>query len=148
MPLQHCMMVEPKKSKRVKTPKPIKILVPTDFSRNVDEALRFAVPLARQLGGKITLLHAIVLQVNSGMLSAIRVINSMNKSANEGAAHRLDKLARTTSVLRLDRATKTSSSRNDIAPPQRCTFIACAHISPARPVDQAANARPQSGGQH
>jgi universal stress protein A len=90
------MKVEPKKSKRIKTPKPIKILVPTDFSRNADQALRFAVPLARQLGGKITLLHAIDLQVNSGMLSAIPVINAMNKSANEDAAHRLDKLARTT----------------------------------------------------
>ena len=66
MPPQHPMKVEPKKTKRIKTPKPIGILVPTDFSRNADEALRFAVPLARQLGGKITLLHAIDLRVNSG----------------------------------------------------------------------------------
>ena len=70
--------------------------MPTDFSPYADEALHFAVPLARQLGGKITLLHAIDLQVNSGMFSAIRIINAMNKSANEDAAHRLDKLARTT----------------------------------------------------
>ncbi len=96
MPPQHHMKVEPKKSKRIKRPKPINILVPTDFSRNAAEALRFAVPLARQLGGKITLLHAIDLEVISGMLSAIRIINAMNKSANEDAAHRLDKLARTT----------------------------------------------------
>jgi nucleotide-binding universal stress UspA family protein len=60
------MKVGPKKSERIKAPKPIKILVPTDLSRNADQALRFAVPLARQLGGKITLLHAIDLQVNSG----------------------------------------------------------------------------------
>jgi nucleotide-binding universal stress UspA family protein len=87
------MKVEPKNSKRAETPKPIMILVPTDFSRNADQALHFAVPLARQLKGKITLLHAIDLQVNSGMLSAIPVMNAMNKSAHEDAEHRLEKLA-------------------------------------------------------
>ena len=75
------MTVEPKNSKRAETPKPIMILVPTDFSRNADQALHFALPLARQLKGKITSLHAIDLQVNSGMLSAIPVMNAMNKSA-------------------------------------------------------------------
>jgi nucleotide-binding universal stress UspA family protein len=82
----------PYKSEKIKTLKPIKILVPTDFSRNADEALRFAVPLARQLGVKITLLHAIDWNVNSALLSAPGVVDAMNKNA-EDAAHRLEKLA-------------------------------------------------------
>jgi nucleotide-binding universal stress UspA family protein len=43
------MKVEPKKSKSIKTPKPLRILVPTEFSRNADEAVRFAVDLAATL---------------------------------------------------------------------------------------------------
>lgn len=35
------------------------ILVPIDFSTTSRKALRYAVPFARQFGGKITLLHAI-----------------------------------------------------------------------------------------
>jgi nucleotide-binding universal stress UspA family protein len=77
---------------KIKTLKPIKILVPTDFSRNADKALRFAVPLARQLGGKITLLHAIDWNVNAALLSAPGVVHAMNKNAAD-AAYRLEKLA-------------------------------------------------------
>jgi nucleotide-binding universal stress UspA family protein len=87
--------LESEKSKRIKTPRPAKILVPTDFSRNAEEALRFAVPLARQLGGKITLLHSIDWQVNPQMRSAPGVMDTMNKVAQDVAEERLERLART-----------------------------------------------------
>lgn len=35
------------------------ILVPIDFSRSSEKAFEYALPLARQFGGEITLLHAI-----------------------------------------------------------------------------------------
>lgn len=35
------------------------ILVPMDFSRTAEKALQYAVPLAKQFGAKITVLHAI-----------------------------------------------------------------------------------------
>ena len=89
------MKLESEKSKRIKAPRPTKILVPTDFSRNAEEALRFAVPLARQLGGKITLLHSIDWQVNPQMRSAPGVIDTMNRVAQEVAEDRLERLART-----------------------------------------------------
>jgi universal stress protein A len=69
------MKLEPEKSKRIKTPpRPTGIPVPTDFSRNAEEALRFAVPLARQLGGKITLLHSIDWQVNPCPVLTVRPV--------------------------------------------------------------------------
>jgi nucleotide-binding universal stress UspA family protein len=86
------MKVEAKKSTTIKTP--LKILVPTDFSRNAAEALRFAVPLARQFGAQITLLHVIAWEGNSRLLGAAGLADALNKSA-EDPAHRLDKLART-----------------------------------------------------
>jgi nucleotide-binding universal stress UspA family protein len=89
------MKRESEKSKRIKAPRPTRILVPTDFSRNAEEALRFAVPLARQLGGKITLLHSIDWQVNPKMRSAPGVIDTMNKVAKDAAEDRLESLART-----------------------------------------------------
>ena len=89
------MKRESEKSKRIKAPRPTRILVPTDFSRNAEEALRFAVPLARQLGGKITLLHSIDWQVNPQMRSAPGVIDTINKVAKDAAEHRLESLART-----------------------------------------------------
>jgi nucleotide-binding universal stress UspA family protein len=89
------MKRESEKSKRIKAPRPTRILVPTDFSRNAEEALRFAVPLARQLGGKITLLHSIDWQVNPQMRSAPGVIGTMNKVAKDAAEDRLESLART-----------------------------------------------------
>jgi nucleotide-binding universal stress UspA family protein len=88
------MKPQSEKSKRVKAPGPIKILVPTDFSRNAEEALRFAVPLAKQLGGKITLLHSIDWQVNPQMRSAPGVTDTVNKVAKEVAEDRLERLAR------------------------------------------------------
>ena len=49
--------------KRVETAEPIlrlkSILVPIDFSRISQKALDYAVPLAKQFGAKITVLHAI-----------------------------------------------------------------------------------------
>jgi nucleotide-binding universal stress UspA family protein len=89
------MKRESEKSKRIKAPRPTRLLVPTDFSRNAEEALRFAVPLARQLGGKITLLHSIDWQVNPQMRSAHAVIDTMNKVAKDAAEDRLESLART-----------------------------------------------------
>ena len=89
------MKRESEKSKRTKALRPTRILVPTDFSRNAEEALRFAVPLARQLGGKITLLHSIDWQVNPQMRSAPGVIDTINKVAKDAAEHRLESLART-----------------------------------------------------
>jgi len=89
------MKRESEKSKRPKALRPTRILVPTDFSRNAEEALRFAVPLARQLGGKITLLHSIDWQVNPQMRSAPGVIDTINKVAKDAAEHRLESLART-----------------------------------------------------
>jgi nucleotide-binding universal stress UspA family protein len=89
------MKRESEKSKRIKAPRSTRILVPTDFSRNAEEALRFAVPLARQLGGKITLLHSIDWQVNPQMRSAPGVIDTINKVAKDAAEHRLESLART-----------------------------------------------------
>jgi nucleotide-binding universal stress UspA family protein len=88
------MKLDSEKSKQIKAPRPTKILAPTDFSRNAEEALRFAVPLARQLGGKITLLHSIDWQVNSQMQSAPGIIDTMNKVAKDAAKDRLDRLAR------------------------------------------------------
>ena len=89
------MQRESEKSKRIKAPRPTRILVPTDFSRNAEEALRFAVPLAQQLGGKITLLHSIDWKVNPQMRSAPGVIDTMNKVAKDAAEDRLESLART-----------------------------------------------------
>jgi nucleotide-binding universal stress UspA family protein len=89
------MKLESEKSKRIKAPRLTRILVPTDFSRNAEEALRFAVLLARQLRGKITLLHSIDWQVNPQMRSAPGVIDTMNKVAQDVAEDRLARLART-----------------------------------------------------
>ncbi|MCZ7636962.1 MAG: universal stress protein [Verrucomicrobia bacterium] len=44
---------------RAAGPRLQRILVPTDLSRPAAQALRYAVPLARQVGGKITLLHVL-----------------------------------------------------------------------------------------
>jgi nucleotide-binding universal stress UspA family protein len=89
------MKRESEKSKRIKAPRPTRILVTTDFSRNAEEALRFAVPLAQQLGGKITLLHTIDWKVNPQMRSAPGIIDTMNKVAKDAAEDRLESLART-----------------------------------------------------
>jgi nucleotide-binding universal stress UspA family protein len=89
------MKRESEKSKRIKAPRPTRILVPTDFSRNAEEALRFAVPLAMQLGGKITLLHSIDWQVNPQMRSAPGAIDAMNKVAKDAAEDHLESWART-----------------------------------------------------
>ena len=89
------MKLESDKSKPIKAPRPTRILVPTDFSPNAEEALLFAVPLARQLGGKITLLHSIDWQVNPQMRSAAGIIDTMNRVAQDVAEDRLEKLART-----------------------------------------------------
>jgi len=74
----------------LRTPQLARILVPTDFSRNAARALRYAVPLARQVAGKITLLHAIDLPVVPAQLGAM-----MTDEARliAGAQSGLDQLA-------------------------------------------------------
>lgn len=76
-----------------KTPKAARILVPTDFSRNAEEALHFAIPLARQLGGRITLLHVLDWQADSGISSAMGVMDAIGQSA-ASAKLKLDRLAK------------------------------------------------------
>jgi nucleotide-binding universal stress UspA family protein len=44
---------------RLRRPRLNRILVPTDLSRPAAQALRYAVPLARQVDGRITLLHVL-----------------------------------------------------------------------------------------
>lgn len=44
---------------------PTKILVPTDFSRHADEALRYAVDLAAKLGATVHVVHAYEIPVLS-----------------------------------------------------------------------------------
>ena len=83
-------------SDNFKAPKFARILVPTDFSQNAQEALQFAVLLASQLGAKITLLHAIEWQTDAKMLGALEFISELNKEAEARAARRLEKLARAT----------------------------------------------------
>jgi nucleotide-binding universal stress UspA family protein len=82
-----------KKSTRPRGPKLARILVPIDFSSHATRALRYAVPLARQVGGKITLLHVLEWPLVPAELGAI-VTNDAR--LNGAARQRLDKLARAT----------------------------------------------------
>lgn len=69
-----------------------RILVPVDFSPNTGQALRFAVPLARQLGGRIDLLHVVEWQAPpSGLEMAFATEATSVGSAVQA---RLEKLAR------------------------------------------------------
>jgi nucleotide-binding universal stress UspA family protein len=68
-------------------------LVPTDFSRTAAEALRYAVPLARQLGGQITLLHVLDWPVVPAELG---VALTDEVTLTRAAQAALDKLARAT----------------------------------------------------
>ena len=70
-----------------------RILVPTDFSDKASQASRYAVPLARQLGGKIRLLHVLEWPVVPATLGA--VMTDENEIA-EAARQRLDELAEAT----------------------------------------------------
>lgn len=63
MPSQHrrktVTKTNPKGSKSLRQPKLARILVPTDFSRNAAHAFSYALAVARQFGGKITLVHVL-----------------------------------------------------------------------------------------
>lgn len=67
------------------------ILVPIDFSECSKQALRYAVPLARQLDGKISLLHVVDWLIAPAALSA--VVTEENR-IEEAAQRKLDELAR------------------------------------------------------
>jgi nucleotide-binding universal stress UspA family protein len=74
-------------SKSARALKLNRILVPTDFSRHAAHALRYAVPLARQLGGKITLMHAFQWPVVPTTLSrVVRNEDKPTRAANEKLA--------------------------------------------------------------
>lgn len=81
-----------KSTKRMKSPLLglRRILVPTDFSDQAAQAMRYAVPLARQLGGKISLLH--VLDRLFVPAASIAAMTDENRIA-EAAGQRLDELA-------------------------------------------------------
>ncbi len=66
------------------------ILVPTDFSPTSVHALDYAVPLARQMGGQITLLHVIDLPVLPQTVENLVIGDAMTSAAKE----RLEALAR------------------------------------------------------
>lgn len=55
--------------------------------------MHFAIPLARQIGGKITLLHVLDWQADSGISSAMGVMNAIGQSA-DATKRRLDRLAK------------------------------------------------------
>lgn len=74
-------------------PKLARILVPTDFSPNAAQALRYAVALARQVGGKITLLHVLDWPVVPTTLS--RVVRNEDQLTRAAKA-KLAELAGTT----------------------------------------------------
>jgi len=86
------MRTKTSQSRSARTPKLTRILVPTDFSRNAGWALRYAVPLARQVGGKITLLHVLEWPLLPAELGVI--VTSDAKLQGE-VRLRLDELART-----------------------------------------------------
>lgn len=75
-----------------RVPKLARILVPTDFSGNSAQALRYAVPLARQVGGKITLLHVLDWPVSPATLGAAMTDEATITGTVKQA---LDKLAKT-----------------------------------------------------
>jgi len=87
------MSAKTKPSAKSQNPRHARILVPTDFSGHAEEALHFAIPLARQIGGKITLLHVLDWQADSGISSAMGVMNAIGQSADD-AKRKLDRLAK------------------------------------------------------
>lgn len=87
------MRTQNAKSKNPSPPKFARILVPTDFSRHAAQALRYAVPLARQVGGQISLLHVLEWPVIPATLGAAMTDEVRITSA---VKQRLDELARTT----------------------------------------------------
>lgn len=82
-------------TKPMKSPMPglRRILVPTDFSELAAQALRYAVPLARQLGGKISLLHVLEWPVVPATLGAAMTDEDR---ITEAARRKLDELAQAT----------------------------------------------------
>ena len=102
------------RSQNSRPPRLARILVPTDFSRHAAQALRYAVPLARQVGGKIRLLHVLEWPVVPATLGA-----TMTDEARitEAATHTLDEVARTTVPAELLEKTLVRAGRpyQDIA---------------------------------
>lgn len=68
-----------------------RILVPTDLSRPAAQALRYAVPLARQVGGKITLLHVLEWPVVPAEVGALMTDEArLTRGAEEAMADLAD----------------------------------------------------------
>lgn len=88
------------------------ILVPTDFSPTSLQALDYAVPLARQLGGQITLLHVMDWPVLPQTVENLVIGDAMTRTAKE----RLDALARekVPSPLLAKTLVRTGSSYQEI----------------------------------
>jgi nucleotide-binding universal stress UspA family protein len=84
------MKTKPVQPNHPRTPKLARILVPTDFSRHATRALQYAVPLAQQVGGKVTLLHAIDMPVVPAQLGALMTDEAR---LTAGAQSGLDQLA-------------------------------------------------------
>ncbi|MBE0541822.1 MAG: universal stress protein [Verrucomicrobia bacterium] len=88
------------------------ILVPTDFSPTSLHALDYAVPLARQLGGQITLLHVMDWPVLPQTVENLVIGDAMTRTAKE----RLDALAheKVPSPLLAKTLVRTGSSYQEI----------------------------------
>lgn len=81
------MKTKTSKSKNLRPLKLARILVSTDFSRHAAQALHYAVPLARQVGGRITLLHVLDWPVVPATLSvAVRNEDQLTRAANRKLA--------------------------------------------------------------
>lgn len=108
------MKTKTSKSKAPRPPKLARILVPTDFSRQAAQALRYAVPLARQVGGKISLLHVLEWSVVPATLGATMTDEARITNVAKRA---LDELARTTVPAELLEKTLVRAGRayQDIA---------------------------------
>ncbi len=77
------------KPKGPRTPASRRILVPTDFSPTALHALRYAAPLARQIGGKITLLHVLDWPVIPATLGLVTTDEARLLAAAEQSLRRL-----------------------------------------------------------
>lgn len=85
-----------------------RILVPTDFSKNADNALSYALAIANAFGSEITLLHLYKVYSTSGMF--VSVESYMKEDA---AAHMLEKVRRIEAHLEGEARIVTKIVRGD-----------------------------------
>ncbi len=67
-----------------------KLLVPTDFSENADNALRYAIELANEFGSSVTLLHTYTVSSTAGMF--VSVESFIKKDAAEELLRRVHQM--------------------------------------------------------